>query len=190
VLALLDSPLPAEMEPEVGFEPTTFRLRVEEPSSSRCHPGLFWLLRSAGSSAECVPDLPSYGRGNDQGNDQTDPSRSTEPWRPPIRIGRSWLPPGSPLPPPWSDGWSGTFRQESDAKASNSQLAQPQATRTPVGRCCPGSIRRAGFPTGPIPVDCRGRAAGAPLAWIAVRRRSARRLPSRDSGQRLRPAPT
>jgi hypothetical protein len=34
------------------------------------------------------------------------------------------------LPPPWSDGRSGTFRQESVAKASNSQLAQPQATRT------------------------------------------------------------
>jgi hypothetical protein len=60
------------VEPEVGFEPTTFRLRVEEPSSSRCHPGPFWLLTSAGSSSQCVPDLPSYGRRNDQENDQTD----------------------------------------------------------------------------------------------------------------------
>jgi hypothetical protein len=70
------------MEPEVGFEPTTFRLRVEEPSSSMCRPDPFWLLTSAGSSVECVPDLPSYGRGNDQGNDQSDPWRPTEPWRP------------------------------------------------------------------------------------------------------------
>jgi hypothetical protein len=38
-------------------------------------------------------------------------------------------------PPPWSAGRSGTFRQQSDSKASNSQLAQPQR---PVGRCCPG----------------------------------------------------
>jgi hypothetical protein len=66
----------------------------------------------------------------------------------------------------------------------------PKQHARPVGRCCPGSIRKAGFPTGPIPVDCRGRAGGAPLAWIAVRRRSARRLPSRDSGQRLRPVLT
>jgi hypothetical protein len=36
-------PLTAVIEPEVGFEPTTFRLRVEEPSSSRCDRGLFWL---------------------------------------------------------------------------------------------------------------------------------------------------
>jgi hypothetical protein len=70
ILALLDSPSPAEMEPEVGFEPTTFRLRVEEPSSSRYCPGRFWLLTSAGSSAECAPDLPCYGWRNDQGNDQ------------------------------------------------------------------------------------------------------------------------
>ena len=70
VLVLLDALSPAEMEPEVGFEPTTFRLRVEKHPSSRCQPGLFWLLTSAGSSVECVPDLPCYGRGNDQENDQ------------------------------------------------------------------------------------------------------------------------
>ena len=70
------------MEPEEGFEPSTFRLRVGKPPSSRYRPGLFWLLTSAGSSVECVPDLPSYGRGNDQENDQTDLWRPTEPWRP------------------------------------------------------------------------------------------------------------
>jgi hypothetical protein len=36
------------VEPEVGFEPTTFRLRVEEPSSSVCRPDPFWLLTSVG----------------------------------------------------------------------------------------------------------------------------------------------
>src|SRR5215218_7121446 len=60
----------ALLEPEEGFEPSTFRLRVETHSSSRCQPGLSWLLRSAGSSIQCAPDLPRYGRGNDQGNDQ------------------------------------------------------------------------------------------------------------------------
>ena len=49
------------------------RLRVEEPSSSRCRPDPFWLLTSAGSSSQCVPDLPCYGRGNDQENDRADP---------------------------------------------------------------------------------------------------------------------
>ena len=53
-----------------GFEPSTFRLRVEAHLSSRCRPDPFWLLTSAGSSAEFVPDLPCYGRGNDQENDQ------------------------------------------------------------------------------------------------------------------------
>src|SRR4029453_15727867 len=66
VLVLLDSLSLAQMEPEVGFEPTTFRLRVEEPSSSVCRPDPFWLLTSAGSSVECVPDLPSHGRGGAQ----------------------------------------------------------------------------------------------------------------------------
>jgi hypothetical protein len=58
------------LEVSVGFEPTTFRLRVETPSSSRYQPGRFWLLTSAGLSSQYVPDLPSYGRGNDQENDQ------------------------------------------------------------------------------------------------------------------------
>ena len=61
------------MEPEVGFEPTTFRLRVGEPSSSVCRPDPFWLLTSVWSSVECVPDPLGYGRRNDQENDQTDP---------------------------------------------------------------------------------------------------------------------
>jgi hypothetical protein len=52
------------VEPEVGFEPTTFRLRVEEHSSSRCCPDPSWLLTSAGLSVEFVPDLPCYGREN------------------------------------------------------------------------------------------------------------------------------
>jgi hypothetical protein len=55
--------LTCAFEPEVGFEPTTFRLRVEEPLSSRCRPDPFWLLTSAGSSSRCVPDLPCYGGG-------------------------------------------------------------------------------------------------------------------------------
>jgi hypothetical protein len=62
--------------------------------------------------------------------------------------------------------------KKSDAKASNSQLAQPPCVRR--GRCCPGSIRTAGCPTDPRPRDCRGRAGGAPQAWSAGRRRSAR----------------
>jgi hypothetical protein len=62
--------------------------------------------------------------------------------------------------------------KKSDAKASNSQLAQPPCVRR--GRCCPGSIRTAGCPTDPRPTDCRGRAGGAPQAWSAGRRRSAR----------------
>src|SRR5215211_7768899 len=37
----------ALLEPEEGFEPSTFRLPVETHSSSRCQPGLSWLLRSA-----------------------------------------------------------------------------------------------------------------------------------------------
>jgi hypothetical protein len=84
--------LTCAFEPEVGFEPTTFRLRVEEPSSSRCRPDPFWLLTSAGSSVECVPDLPSYGRRNDQENDQADP-RGTHPDHDclPIPIGRQQL---------------------------------------------------------------------------------------------------
>jgi hypothetical protein len=53
------------LESEVGFEPTTFRLRVEALPSSRCQPGRFSLLTSAGSSIQCVPDLWRYGRGND-----------------------------------------------------------------------------------------------------------------------------
>jgi hypothetical protein len=64
---------PSAPHPTKGSNLTTFRLRVEEPSSSRCRPDPFWLLTSAGSSVECVPDLSSHGRGNDQENDQTDP---------------------------------------------------------------------------------------------------------------------
>jgi hypothetical protein len=56
--------------PTATLEPSTFRLRVEDPSSSTYRPGLFWLLTSVRLSIECVPDLSCYGRGNDQGNDQ------------------------------------------------------------------------------------------------------------------------
>src|SRR5215216_4322890 len=65
------------MEPEVGFEPATFRLRVATHSSSRCQPGRSWLLRSAGSSIQCAPDLPRYGKGNDHWNDQPANDRTT-----------------------------------------------------------------------------------------------------------------
>jgi hypothetical protein len=51
------------MEPEVGFEPTTFRLPVETHPSNRYQPDRSWLLTSAGSSSQYVPDLPCYGRG-------------------------------------------------------------------------------------------------------------------------------
>jgi hypothetical protein len=61
------------------------------------------------------------------------------------------------------------------------QLGRPKASCTAAGRCCPGSIRMAGCSTDPIPADCRGRVGGALLAWIAVRRQSARRHPRRDS---------
>jgi hypothetical protein len=46
-----------------GQDFPTFRLRVEEQSSSRCRPDPSWLLTSAGSSIQYVPDLPCYGRG-------------------------------------------------------------------------------------------------------------------------------
>jgi hypothetical protein len=74
VLVLLEGASPAKTEPEVGFEPTTFRLRVETHPSSRYQPGRFWLLTSAASSVEFVPDLSCYGRGNDRENDRTQPS--------------------------------------------------------------------------------------------------------------------
>src|SRR5829696_6689773 len=84
LLALLNSLLPAQMEPEVGFEPTTFRLRVEEPSSSGYLPDPSWLLTSAGSSVACVAGLPCYGWGNDQENDPADgPRRWDAHWKAP-----------------------------------------------------------------------------------------------------------
>jgi hypothetical protein len=77
------------------------------------------------------------------------------------------------------------------ARQATRSWPSPQATRAGgVVRCCSGSIRLAGFPTDPIPADCRGPAGGAPLAWSAVRRRSARRLPRRGSDRRWRPAPS
>jgi hypothetical protein len=69
------------LEPEVGFEPTTFRLRVGAHPSSRSHTVRFWLLTSAGSSIQYVPDLPRYGWGNDQENDQPVHSRNCRAWR-------------------------------------------------------------------------------------------------------------
>src|SRR5215211_1496729 len=79
---------PAVLEPEVGFEPTTFRLRVEKPSSSRYQPGPFWPLTLAGSSSQYVPDLPTYGRGNDRVDPQEPP---TEHDGLPIGMGRQQL---------------------------------------------------------------------------------------------------
>jgi hypothetical protein len=43
--------------------PTAIRLRVETHPSTRSHPVRFWLLTSAGSFIQCVPDLPYYGGG-------------------------------------------------------------------------------------------------------------------------------
>jgi hypothetical protein len=47
---------------------------------------------SAGSSSQCVPDLPRYGRGNDQGNDQLGldlpASLTGEPWKKVQRVER------------------------------------------------------------------------------------------------------
>ena len=63
-------PLTCTMEPEVGFEPTTFRLRVEEQPSTRYYRGRFKLLTSAGSSIEGIPDLWRYGGRNDREDDQ------------------------------------------------------------------------------------------------------------------------
>ena len=65
------------MEPEEGFEPSTFRLRVETQSSSRCDPGLFLLLMSAGSSVECGPDLRRYSGWNAEG--MTSPATAGQP---------------------------------------------------------------------------------------------------------------
>ncbi|MFL6187448.1 MAG: alpha/beta fold hydrolase [Actinomycetes bacterium] len=77
------------------------------------------------------------------------------------------------------------------ARQATRSWPSPPATRAGgVVRCCSGSIRLAGFPTDPIPADCRGPAGGAPLAWSAVRRRSARRLPRRGSDRRWPPAPS
>jgi hypothetical protein len=98
------------LEPEVGFEPTTFRLRVEEPSSSRYRPDPSWLLTSAGSSVECAPDLPSYGRGNDRENDQDASAGSPAcPCRRPDR----WL--------GMIDDRSSPSDRKSDGKASSSR---------------------------------------------------------------------
>jgi hypothetical protein len=54
----------------VGFEPTTFRLRVAAWPSRRCHRVPSSQLRSAGPSVQCAPDQRCCGWGNDQGNDQ------------------------------------------------------------------------------------------------------------------------
>ena len=48
----------------------------------------------------------------------------------------------------------------SDSNRRPSELTHPQATRTAGRSTLSRSIRTAGFPTGPIPVDCRGRACG------------------------------
>jgi hypothetical protein len=59
-----------DVEPEVGFEPTTFRLRVVKHSSSLCLRVPSSQLTSLGASIQCGPDQGRYGRRNDQGNDQ------------------------------------------------------------------------------------------------------------------------
>jgi hypothetical protein len=61
------------VEPEEGFEPSTFRLRVET------HAGRFSLLMSAGPSILCAPDLSPYGRRNDRQNDQADSRKAHRP---------------------------------------------------------------------------------------------------------------
>ena len=58
------------VEPEVGFEPTTFRLRVAAHPSSGYWPVLFSLLTLVDPSMQCGSDLGRYGRWNDRGNDQ------------------------------------------------------------------------------------------------------------------------
>jgi hypothetical protein len=80
--------------------------------SSRCRLDRFSLLRSAGSSVECVPDLPCYGRGNDQGNDQADLREAHGSWRPSNSNRKALLDWDAQRPPPSPDRGSGTLRQE------------------------------------------------------------------------------
>src|SRR5215204_7574961 len=56
LLALLNSLLPAQMEPEVGFEPTTFRLRVGCFASAWSAPDGSSLLTLDASSVQMAPD--------------------------------------------------------------------------------------------------------------------------------------
>jgi hypothetical protein len=48
-----------------GIRTLDLPITSRKPSSSVCRPDPFWLLTSAGSSVECVPDRWRYGRGND-----------------------------------------------------------------------------------------------------------------------------
>jgi hypothetical protein len=88
-----------------------------------------------------------------------------------------------PLPPPassWGPHWCHSSSACLGFPTSWRQRPMPDPTATRSSDHAagyPGSIRKAGFPTGPRPAGRQVPAAGAPLAWIAVRRRSAHRLP-------------
>jgi hypothetical protein len=131
--------------------PATFRLRVEEPSSSVCRPGPFWLLRSAGSSVECVPDLPSYGRGNDQGNDQTDPGETQQSMTAFRSGSEGSISTDAPPPRPSPDHRSGTSRhkitwqgeQACGASVPRRASTQPAAEGPPSGAPASGSVPSA-----------------------------------------------
>jgi hypothetical protein len=56
MFVLLDAPLPAEIEPEVGFEPTTFQLRLGLSASIWMAPDGSGLLTLDASSVRTVPD--------------------------------------------------------------------------------------------------------------------------------------
>src|SRR6266540_2091430 len=75
-------PLTWSLEPEVGFEPTTFRLRVVEHSSSPCGQVPSSQLTSVAPSAEYASDPGRYGRWHDQGNDQPPEAETPGPPRP------------------------------------------------------------------------------------------------------------
>jgi hypothetical protein len=110
-------PLTCGLEPEEGFEPSTFRLRVETHPSSRFYPERFWLLVSAGSSVEYVPDAPCYGRGNDQAAQGV--ARSGAAARGGDEMGRS------------RDGRQGPTRQSRSARRP--RRSATRAARRPVG---------------------------------------------------------
>jgi hypothetical protein len=112
---------------------TTVRLRVEGPSSSRCRPDPSWLLTSAGSSSQRVPDLPCYGRGNDHGNDRTShgsPHRTMATFRSGSEASSSM---GEPQVPPLSpDSRSAAPDRQSPRQAASARnvVAEPARALT------------------------------------------------------------